>query len=105
MIDAMIMDAVMRDTKALSVSSLKPKFMVGTGVWKMLETDDGDYVFFTDDFLDPDNAFTVFLLEDCELVEGEKLLLLTSVAYGDLECSLVLFKDQAVGDSDEVDVG
>ncbi len=67
----------------------------------MVETDDGDYITFTDDFIDPDKAFTVLLLEDCELVEGEKLLLLTSVAYGDLDCSLVLFQSQAAGDSDE----
>lgn len=101
MIDGMIMEAVMRDSKALAVSSLKPKFMVGTGIWRMLETDHGDYVIFTDDFIDPDKAFTVLLLEDCELVEGEKLLLLTSVAYGDLECSLVLFRENAVGGEDE----
>uniref|UniRef100_A0AAU8GHG9 Uncharacterized protein n=2 Tax=unclassified Seunavirus TaxID=2494210 RepID=A0AAU8GHG9_9CAUD len=105
MIDGMIMEAVMRDSKALAVSSLKPKFMVGTGIWKMVETDHGDYVVFTDDYIDPDKAFTVLLLQDCELVEGEKLLLLTSVAYGDLECSLVLFKDQAMEDTDEADVG
>lgn len=101
MIDGMIMEAVMRDSKALAVSSLKPKFMVGTGIWRMLETDHGDYVIFTDDFIDPDKAFTVLLLEDCELVEGEKLLLLTSVAYGDLECSLVLFRENAVDGENE----
>lgn len=101
MIDGMIMEAVMRDSKALAVSSLKPKFMVGTGIWRMLETDHGDYVVFTDDFIDPDKAFTVLLLEDCELVEGEKLLLLTSVAYGDLECSLVLFRENAVDGENE----
>ncbi|AGZ17595.1 hypothetical protein X824_gp228 [Escherichia phage 4MG] len=101
MIDGMIMEAVMRDSKALAVSSLKPKFIVGTGIWRMLETDHGDYVVFTDDFIDPDKAFTVLLLEDCELVEGEKLLLLTSVAYGDLECSLVLFRENAVDGNDE----
>jgi len=101
MIDGMIMEAVMRDSKALAVSSLKPKFMVGTGIWRMLETDHGDYVVFTDDFIDPDKAFTVLILEDCELVEGEKLLLLTSVAYGDLECSLVLFRENAVDGKDE----
>lgn len=105
MIDELIMQAVMRDSQALGVSSLKPKFMVGTGLWKMVETDDGDYIAFTDDFIDPDKAFTVLLLEDCELVEGERLLLLTSVAYGELDCSLVLFRSQAAGDSDEVDVG
>lgn len=101
MIDGMIMEAVMRDSKALAVSSMKPKFIVGTGIWRMLETDHGDYVVFTDDFIDPDKAFTVLLLEDCELVEGEKLLLLTSVAYGDLECSLVLFRENAVDGNDE----
>lgn len=101
MIDELIMQAVMRDSKALGVSSLKPKFMVGTGIWRMLETDHGDYVVFTDDFIDPDKAFTVLLLEDCELVEGEKLLLLTSVAYGELQCSLVLFLENAVDGKDD----
>lgn len=101
MIDELIMQAVMHDSKALGVSSLKPKFMVGTGLWKMIETEDGDYITFTDDYIDPDKAFTVLLLEDCELVEGERLVLLTSVAYGDLDCSLVLFRAQATGDSDE----
>lgn len=100
MIDEMIMQAVMRDTKALAVSSLKPKFMVGTGVWKMLETEHGDYVIFTDEYINPDKAFTVLLLPDCELVEGEKLLMLTSVAYDELECSLVLFRDSGVEDLD-----
>lgn len=100
-IDNMIMEAVMKDSKALGVTSLKPKFMVGTGIWKMLETDHGDYVIFTDDYIDPDKAFTVLLLEDCEMVEGEKLLLLTSVSYDDLEMSLVLFKDYAVGEANE----
>lgn len=104
MIDELIMQAVMRDSRALGVSSLKPKFMVGTGIWQMLETDHGDYIVFTDDFIDPDKAFTVLLLEDCEMIEGEKLLLLSSVAYDDLECSLVLFRGQAKGDTDESDV-
>lgn len=101
MIDQMIMDAVLKDSRSLSVSSLKPKFIVGTGLWRMLETEEGDYIVFTDDYVDPDKAFTVLLMEDCELVEGEKLVLLTSVAYGDLECSLVLFRHNAVDGTDE----
>lgn len=101
MIDDMIMQAVMRDSKGLAVSSLKPKFLVGTGIWKLVETDHGDYIIFTDDFISPDQAFTVLLLDDCELVEGDRLVLLTSVSYDDLDCSLVLFRDQALGDSDE----
>lgn len=67
----------------------------------MLETEEGDYIVFTDDYVDPDKAFTVLLMQDCELVEGEKLVLLTSVAYGDLECSLVLFRQNAVDGEDE----
>lgn len=104
MIDQMIMQAVMRDQRGLAVSSLKPRFMVGTGAWKLVETDDGDYIFFTDDYISEDEVFTVLLLEDCELIEGEKLLLLSSVAKGEDEYSLVLFRDMAVEDSDEVPI-
>lgn len=105
MIDKLIMDAVSRDQNSLGVSSLKPKFMVGTGLWKMIETEHGDYIVFTDDFISKDEAFTVYLNEDCELVEGENLILLSSVAYSDLQCSLILFKDQVMGDINEIDVG
>lgn len=95
----------MRDSKSLSVSSLKPKFMVGTGVWRLIEDEKGDYIVFTDDFIDPDKAFTVYLHPDCEMVEGEKLLLLTNVQYYDLDCSLVLFQEQAFkGDESENNV-
>lgn len=101
MIDKLIMDAVSRDQNSLGVSSLKPKFMVGTGLWKMIETEDGDYIMFTDDFISKDEVFTVYLNKDCEMIDGEQLLLLTSVSYYDMDCSLVLFKDQAFGGSVE----
>ena len=109
MIDVMIIEAVMRDSQALSVSSLKPKFLVGTGQWKLVEDENGDHILFKDDFINQGKIFAAQILEDCELVEGERLVLLTSVLHGGLECGLVLFKDQAVesfdGGLDATDVG
>ena len=61
---------------------------------------------FTDDFTDTNVSFTVLLLDDCELVEGEKLLMLTSVLLDTQEFSLVVFKDQNDSEvTDEADVG
>lgn len=93
MIDRLIMEAVFRDEKALGVSSLKAKYLVGTGPWKMVEDDGFEYIVFTDDFIAIDRAFKVMLLEDCELVEGERLVMFTSVAMDEFDYSLVLFKE------------
>lgn len=106
MIDRLIMEAVFRDEKALAVTTLKPKFLVGTGAWGMHEIDSYTYIVFTDEFISNDKAFSALLLEDCELVEGENLVMFTSVAMDEFEYSLVLFKDKAKPeDSDEVDIG
>lgn len=106
MIDNLIMQAVMRDAESLAVPSVKGKFLVATGLWRMVESGDDCYVIFTDDYTDPNVAFTVLLLDDCELVEGEKLLMLTSVLLDTQEFSLVVFKDQNDSEvTDEADVG
>ena len=40
MIDNLIMQAVMRDAEALAVPSVKGKFLVATGLWRMVESGD-----------------------------------------------------------------
>lgn len=99
-IDNMIMEAVFRDEKGLAVTSLKPKFLVGTGAWGMNEFDDHTYITYTDEFISDDKAFSVLLLEDCELVEGERLVMFTSVALDEFEYSLVLFTDKAIPEAE-----
>lgn len=94
MIDNLIMHAVMRDSEVQAFPNSKKKFLVATGLWRIVESGEDCYVIFTDDYTDPDVAFTVLLLDDCTLVEGEKLLMLTSVLLDTQEFSLVVFKDQ-----------
>ena len=100
MIDRLIMEAVFRDEKALGVQSLKPLYLVGTGVWNMVEFDDHTYISFTDEYIG-EQTFTVMLLSDCELVEGEKLVMFTSVSMDKFEYSLVLFKENVVKEESE----
>ncbi|UYL84903.1 hypothetical protein pEaSNUABM56_00202 [Erwinia phage pEa_SNUABM_56] len=107
MIDQVIMEAVLKDEAALGVSSTRPNYIVMTGLWRMLDDDQGNpWVICTDDYRNPDQALNAAVLPECEIIDGERLVMYTAVQVDDLEFSLVLIKSKVyTGDSDETDVG
>lgn len=92
-VDKLIMNAVFKSEKTNPVSQ---KYIVGTGYWIMTEDDGETYISFTDDMFNEDKCFSVLILDDCEMVLGEKLVMYTSAAMGDKEFSLILFKTKAL---------
>lgn len=112
MIDQIIIDAVVKDEKALGVSSLRPNYILMTGMWRMVDDPDGVlHILCTDDFRNIDEAMDVIVAPDCEVVDGERLVMYTSVLLDTAEFSLVLIKSKVWveqpedGGSDAPDVG
>lgn len=100
--DLAIMAAVFADEHKVGVTQLKPTFIVATGMWRLYDGNDYAFILCTDDFAS-DRVFALTLNRDCEIIEGEKLCVFTSVqedATGPAY-SLVLFKDKA-WDGEEV---
>ena len=103
-LDNAIMEAVFEDDHTTGTIKTKNTFIVATGMWRLYEDDTISYILYTDDYAD-DRVWSAVLKEDCELIEGERLCMFTSVETDVKLCSLVLFKDKAYapdeGEEDE----
>lgn len=112
MIDQIIMDAVLKDEKALGVSSLRPNYVLMTGIWRLVDDEEGvPHILCTDDYRNLEEALDVIVAPDCEVVDGERLVMYTSVLLDSAEFSLVLIKSKVWveqpedGGTDAPDVG
>lgn len=92
-IDSVIMGLVDLDDDRWRNLKKNSQMLVGTGVWKLWEQDDGVYVSYTDDYTD--EVIDVVVMEDCKLVEGERLVFFTSVHKNGDNYGLVLFQNMA----------
>lgn len=90
MVDAWIMDVVTIDDERWRRLKRNSEHLVGTGVWKMWEDENGVYITFTDDH--NDQVKDVVLMEGCQALSGERLVYFTNVHYEGLNYGLVLFK-------------
>lgn len=103
-VDSAIMEAVFEDDHETGTLKTKGTFIVATGMWRLYEDDGMAYILYTDDYAGV-RVWSAVLKEDCELVEGERLCMFTSVETDVKLCSLVLFKDKAYtpdeGEEDE----
>jgi len=89
------MNAVMSDEQAAGVSSFRHNYIVMTGCWRMIDGDDGvPHILATDNYSSPENVLDVVLADDCEVIDGEVLLMYTRVLLDDREFSLVVIKSQ-----------
>lgn len=90
MVDAWIMDVVSIDDERWRRLKRNSEHLVGTGIWKMWEDENGVYITFTDDH--NDQVKDVVLMEGCQAISGERLVYFTNVHYEGLNYGLVLFK-------------
>ena len=107
MIDNIIMEAVLKDEAGVGVSSPRYNYLVMTGTWRMVDDDQGQpHILSTDDWRSPDAVLDVAVQPDCEIVDGERLLMYTKVLLDNQEFSLVVLKSRVyLGEADEADVG
>lgn len=102
MVDAWIMDVVSIDDERWRRLKRNSEHLVGTGIWKMWEDENGVYITFTDDH--NDKVKDVVLMEGCQAISGERLVYFTNVHYEGLNYGLVLFKSmvhQPLEDAEE----
>lgn len=102
MFDAWIMGVVSIDDERWRRLKRNSEHLVGTGIWKMWEDENGVYITFTDDH--NDKVKDVVLMEGCQAISGERLVYFTNVHYEGLNYGLVLFKSmvhQPLEDAEE----
>lgn len=91
MIDQLFMKAVQEEDARAKDAREESDFIVATGVWKMDQDGSGNvYIRYTDDF--SDKSTDVYLLEGCQTVEGERLVMFTNILHNGRSKGLVLFK-------------
>lgn len=107
MIDNIIMEAVLKDESGVGVTSTRYNYLVMTGTWRMIDDDLGNpHILSTDDWRSPDAVLDVALHPECEILDGERLVMYTRVLLDNQEFSLVVLKGRVYqGDADESDVG
>lgn len=99
MIDQLFMKAVQEEDSRAKDAREESDFIVATGVWKMDEDAEGNmFIRYTDDF---SNRYTdVYLLEGCQTVEGERLVMFTNILHNERSKGIVLFKGMVYSGED-----
>lgn len=107
MIDNVIMAAILEDEGSVGLTSTRYNFLVMTGKWRMVDDDEGQpHILATDNFSSPDGVLDVTLQPDCDIVDGERLIMYTRVLLDNTEFSLVVIKSQVYQEeANEADVG
>ena len=107
MIDRIIMEAVLKDEGAVGKTSTEYNYLVMTGSWRLVDDDQGQpHILSTDDFRSADAVLDVTVHPECEVVDGERLVMYTKVILDGREFSLIVLKGRVYqGGDDEPDVG
>lgn len=85
----------MKDERSQGISSLHQNFILMTGCWRMVDGDGGiPHILAMDNFMSVDKVLDVTIMEDCEVIDGESLLMYTRVALEGQEFSLVVIKSR-----------
>lgn len=107
MIDNIIMEAVLKDESSVGYTTTEYNYLVMTGSWRLVDDEEGQpHILSTDDFRSADSVLDVIVHPECEVIDGERLVMYTKVVLDGREFSLVVLKGRVYqGGDDETDVG